>query len=76
MRGKRLGFSLEETRTMLDLYDTDPTQISQLQLFLNNLNARKKRLKERRDDIDLVLSKIAEREAQCEKLLKRKEEGN
>ena len=76
MRGKRLGFSLEEIRAMLDLYDTDPTEVAQLQLFLNKLNNRKTQLKAQKDDINLVLSEIEEREAQCEKLLRRKEKGN
>ena len=76
MRGKRLGFTLEEVRAMLDLYDTDPTEIAQLQLFLNKLNDRKTQLKAQRDDIDLVLSEIEEREAQCEQILRRKEKSN
>mgnify|MGYP001445850224 CR=1 FL=1 len=76
MRGKRLGFTLEEVRAMLDFYDTDPTEVAQLQLFLNKLNDRKIQLKAQRDDIDLVLSEIKEREALCEKILRRKEKSN
>jgi DNA-binding transcriptional MerR regulator len=30
LRGKRLGFTLEEIREMINLYDTDPTQKEQL----------------------------------------------
>ncbi|MDI3328353.1 MAG: MerR family DNA-binding transcriptional regulator [Alicyclobacillaceae bacterium] len=30
LRGRRLGFSLDEIREMLDLYDTDPTEVHQL----------------------------------------------
>ena len=75
MRGKRLGFSLDEIRAMIDLYDADPTQVSQLRLFLNKLHERKSLLQAQREDIDQVLTEIATREAQCERLLSKKQIG-
>ncbi len=75
MRGKRLGFSLDEIRAMIDLYDADPTQISQLRLFLDKLHERKSLLQTQREDIDQVLTEIATREAQCERLLSKKQIG-
>ena len=72
MRGKRLGFSLDEIRAMIDLYDADPTQVSQLRLFLEKLHERKSLLQTQREDIDQVLTEIATREAQCERLLSKK----
>ena len=75
MRGKRLGFSLDEIRAMIDLYDADPTQVSQLRLFLNKLHERKSLLQTQRDDIDQVLTEIATREGQCERLLRKKQIG-
>lgn len=76
MRGKRLGFSLDEIRAMIDLYDADPTEISQLQLFLDKLRERKAQLAAQREDIELVLAEIADREAQCERLLGEKQTDN
>ena len=73
MRGKRLGFSLDEIRAMIDLYDADPTEVSQLQLFLDKLRERKAQLAGQREDIELVLAEIADREAQCERLLGEKQ---
>jgi len=73
MRGKRLGFSLDEIRAMIDMYDADPSEVSQLQLFLDKLRERKAQLAARREDIDLVLAEIADREAQCERLLRDKQ---
>ena len=73
MRGKRLGFSLEEIGAMIDLYDADPTEVAQLRLFLDKLRERKTQLLGQRDDIDAVLAEIASREAQCETLLDKKE---
>lgn len=73
MRGKRLGFSLDEIRAMIDLYDADPTEVSQLKLFRDKLRERKAQLAAQREDIDLVLAEVAEREAQCERLLGEKQ---
>lgn len=72
MRGKRLGFSLEEIREMIDLYDADPTEAAQLNLFLAKLRERRASLELQRMDIDTVISEIREREEQCEKLLNQK----
>ncbi len=72
MRGKRLGFSLEEIREMIDLYDADPTEAAQLNLFLAKLRERRESLELQRMDIDTVISEIREREEQCEKLLNQK----
>ena len=73
MRGKRLGFSLDEIRAMVDLYDADPTEVSQLRLFLDKLRERKSLLTTQREDIDQVLTEIAAREAECERLLNEKQ---
>ena len=73
MRGKRLGFSLDEIRAMVDLHDADPKQVSQLQLFLDKLRERKSLLTAQREDIDQVLTKKAAREAECKHLLNEKQ---
>ena len=69
MRGKRLGFSLDEIQKMIDLYDADPTEAAQLKLFIEKLRERRELLERQRDDIDTVIFEICEREKQCEKLL-------
>ena len=60
---------------MIDLYDADPTQVSQLRLFLDKLHERKSLLQTQREDIDQVLAEISTREAQCERLLSKKQIG-
>jgi DNA-binding transcriptional MerR regulator len=72
MRGKRLGFSLDDIQEMIDLYDSDPTETAQLNLFLAKLRERRELLELQRVDIDTVISEIRERERQCEKLLRQK----
>ena len=72
MRGKRLGFSLDEIQEMIDLYDVDPTENAQLRLFIAKLRERRESLERQRNDIDTVISEIQERERQCESLLRSK----
>ncbi len=69
MRGKRLGFSLDEIQEMIDLYDADPTESAQLKMFIVKLRERRKLLQRQRNDINSVISEIREREQQCQKLL-------
>jgi len=69
MRGKRLGFSLDDIQKMIDLYDADPTEAAQLKLFIEKLRERRELLERQRDDIDTVIFEIREREQQCKKLL-------
>ena len=69
MRGKRLGFSLDEIQEMIDLYDADPTESAQLKMFIVKLRERRKLLQCQRNDINTVISEIREREQQCHMLL-------
>ena len=73
MRGKRLGFSLEEIREMIDLYDVDPTEVAQLRHFIDKINERKATLERQQADIAETLSEISRIEAQCSSLLSDKQ---
>ena len=68
-----MGLSLEEIRVLLNLYNVNPTDVSQLQVFITMLKVRKAKLRSQRDDIDLALAEIQEREKQCKRLLTRLE---
>jgi len=58
MRGKRLGFSLEDIGHILDLYDVDPTEVAQLRLFVDKIRERKKVLERQRTDIVALLKEL------------------
>ena len=73
MRGKRLGFSLDEIREMIDLYDVDPSEVTQLRHFLDKIHERKAALAGQQRDIDETLAEMARIEAQCTVLLADKE---
>lgn len=70
LRGKRLGFSLEEIAEYLNLYDADPNQIAQTRLLLNKVETSVAELEGKRRDIEAALGDLAEIRSQCIELLK------
>ena len=70
-----MGFSLEEIRVLLNLYNVTPTDVSQLQVFITMLKVRKANLLSQPDNINLALAEIQERETQCKRLLTQLEEA-
>lgn len=75
MRGKRLGFSLDEIREMIDIYDSDPTEKAQLHLVLDKITERRAALARQQRDIASMLGELAELEERCSGLLEEKEQG-
>lgn len=73
MRGKRLGFSLDEIRRMIDLYDEDPSEVRQLRLFLEKITERQQVLSRQQEDIAAILDELSRLRSQTEKLLKEKD---
>ncbi|HET7820654.1 MAG TPA: MerR family DNA-binding transcriptional regulator [Ornithinibacter sp.] len=65
LRGKRLGFPLEEIRTIIDLYDVPRGRRSQLEYVLSQIDERRADLEQRRRDIDAALSELTEFERRC-----------
>ncbi|MBL4843786.1 MAG: MerR family DNA-binding transcriptional regulator [Thalassospira sp.] len=72
MRGKRLGFSLKEIRDLLDLYDTDRSEIMQLTILVDKINERRDTLRKQRQDIDATLDELDRLEETCQEELTRK----
>jgi DNA-binding transcriptional MerR regulator len=66
LRGKRLGFSLDEIATIVDMYDAEPGEEGQLVYLLDQIGTRRAELEQRRRDIDETLSELAEVERRCE----------
>jgi len=69
LRGKRLGFSLNEIRALLDLYEVPGGEAVQLREFCARLQERRSALEQRRLDIDIVLKEMDTLEARCSDLL-------
>ncbi|MFG1906312.1 MerR family DNA-binding transcriptional regulator [Kribbella sp. NPDC048928] len=66
LRGKRLGFSLDEIAKIVDMYDAEPGEEGQLVYLLDQITARRTELEQRRRDIEETLQDLAEVEARCQ----------
>ncbi|MCH1919392.1 MerR family DNA-binding transcriptional regulator [Shewanella sp. A3A] len=69
LRGKRLGFSLAETRRLFELYDADKSSTSQLNTMLTLIEEKKHALQQQMDDIKIVLMELSSAESQCRQSL-------
>jgi DNA-binding transcriptional MerR regulator len=69
LRGKRLGFTLSEIGTLLDLYDSPRGTHAQLQAFANTIAAHREVLERQREDLDTTLAELAAYEEQARALL-------
>jgi DNA-binding transcriptional MerR regulator len=58
LRGKRLGFSLDEVSEYLNLYDADPHQIAQTRLLLNKVENAMVELEHKQQDIEKTLAEL------------------
>jgi len=58
LAGKAVGFSLEEVREMLDLYDVGDGQATQLKVALKKFAERIARLERQKAEIDHVIAEL------------------
>ena len=65
LRGKRLGFSLPEIRTIVNMYDEQPGEAGQLTYLLQQIEVRRAELAQLRRDIDLTMTELDRVEARC-----------
>jgi DNA-binding transcriptional MerR regulator len=65
LRGKRLGFSLPEIRTIVNMYDEQPGEAGQLQYLLDQIDVRRAELDQLRRDIDETMAELAHVEQRC-----------
>ncbi|MBN8182665.1 MerR family transcriptional regulator [Roseibium aggregatum] len=63
LRGKRLGFSLNEIKEMIEMYGSAPGETGQLRLLLDRIAARRAELLEKQRDIELTLVELDDVEA-------------
>lgn len=73
MRGKRLGLSLEEISELIELYDVDPSEVTQLRQFIDVIRNRKAILNGQKRDIEDSLAEMERLERQCVALLSQKQ---
>lgn len=73
MRGKRLGLTLDEIAELIDLYDVDPSEVTQLKQFIDVIKDRKTVLEGQKKDIEETLTEMNRLERQCTQLLSQKQ---
>ena len=59
LRGRRFGFSLEEIRQWLELYDADPEGRVQMQAWIELADRQLAELADRRRDLEDAISELA-----------------
>jgi DNA-binding transcriptional MerR regulator len=65
LRGKRLGFPLEEIKRIVGMYDAEPGEVGQLHYLLDQISVRRDELEQRRKDIDQTLAELDDLEHRC-----------
>jgi DNA-binding transcriptional MerR regulator len=71
LRGKRLGFPLEEIRTIIDLFDAPRGRRAQLEYVLGQIDERRTDLEQRRKDIEDAIRELGDFERRCREDLQR-----
>lgn len=69
LKGKRFGFSLEEIKELLDLYDAPSGRTVQLARAVDAAGAKLADLEARRDELDAVISDLHEQIALMRRLI-------
>ena len=69
LRGKRLGLTLSEIKSLVDMYESPKDSAAQLNRFLLVLARHRETLEQQREDLEVTLSEIEAHEAQCRRML-------
>ena len=69
LRGKRLGFSLEQSRNIIEMYDPASGNKEQLQSLLQGIDQQRQQLKHQLQEINLLMTDLDEAERICRQQL-------
>jgi DNA-binding transcriptional MerR regulator len=69
LRGKRLGFSLAETKTLFDLYDSHQNSKVQLEAMLKMTDEKRAQMQQQLKDIEMLKAELEDVEARCQEEL-------
>ena len=76
LRGKRLGFSLAEVKTLFELYDTNSNSAAQLETMLELTEHKRAILRQQLDDIQMLMRELDDVESRCRDELAELKRGN
>lgn len=65
LRGKRLGFSLSEVKTLFELYDDSSNSRAQLEAMLRMTQEKRAIMVQQLDDIKMLMNELDDVESRC-----------
>ena len=65
MRGKRLGFSINEIREIIQMYREPPGEVGQLNLMIKRIEEKREDLRQKRRDLEETLAELDQAEESC-----------
>ncbi len=65
MRGKRLGFSINEIREIIQMYKEPPGEVGQLNLLIKRIEEKRESLRQKRRDLEETLAELDHAEEAC-----------
>jgi DNA-binding transcriptional MerR regulator len=65
MRGKRLGFSINEIREIIQMYKAPPGEVGQLKLMIKRIEEKREDLRQKRRDLEETLAELDQAEESC-----------
>jgi len=71
LRGKRFGFSLDDIRQLLDMYDLDDQHQAQLHRTIELARERLDQMHRQRDDLDAAITELSDQISGGEQMLAR-----
>ncbi|HEU5437235.1 MAG TPA: MerR family DNA-binding transcriptional regulator [Telluria sp.] len=69
LRGKRLGLTLSEIKSIVDMYESPKDTVAQMHRFMKVLAHQRETLEQQRDDIEVALAEVAAHEDECRRML-------
>jgi DNA-binding transcriptional MerR regulator len=65
LRGKRLGFSINEIKDILKMYREPPGEVGQLNMLISKVEEKREELRQKRRDIEETLAELNRVEETC-----------
>jgi len=72
LRGKRLGFSLQESNDIISMYDPNKGNEDQYRSLLNKIHEKRQQIEDQLQDIKAMMSDLAEAENKIAQVLDQK----
>lgn len=65
IRGRRLGFSINEIREIIQIYKEPPGEVGQLQLMIARIAEKREMLRQKRRDLEETIDELDNAEEAC-----------